>query len=214
MSGHRGQSFYPGKRYQKHSLWHSQHKHVWKINRYIYLGGLLFCMCLHHIYDSASRDNYFASMPVDCRWYARSVTHQYVTVVHSARHPIIQFNRKAVGHFDGLVQERRNSIANALELRLSCTNPSIYYTQFAENGTYCKETGLDLQGEFSENQGGHLWVRDGGYKANFLHSFSRFFFNYQDTGYLWNIIFISDRCCCSCFFVFFGGGWGGVVCKD
>ena len=28
-------------------------------------------------------------------------------------------------HFDGLVQERRNSIANALELRLSCTNPSI-----------------------------------------------------------------------------------------
>ena len=30
-----------------------------------------------------------------------------------------------VHHFDGLVQERRNSIANALELRLSCTNPSI-----------------------------------------------------------------------------------------
>ena len=26
---------------------------------------------------------------------------------------------------DGLVQEGRNSIANALELRLSCTNPSI-----------------------------------------------------------------------------------------
>ena len=25
----------------------------------------------------------------------------------------------------GLMQERRNSIANALELRLSCTNPSI-----------------------------------------------------------------------------------------
>ena len=24
---------------------------------------------------------------------------------------------------DGLVQERRNSISNALELRLSCTNP-------------------------------------------------------------------------------------------
>ena len=27
---------------------------------------------------------------------------------------------------DGLEQERRNSIANALELRLSCTNPSIF----------------------------------------------------------------------------------------
>ena len=26
----------------------------------------------------------------------------------------------------GLVQERRNSIANALELRLSCTNPLIW----------------------------------------------------------------------------------------
>ena len=29
-------------------------------------------------------------------------------------------------HIDGLVEERRNSIANALELRLSCTNPSIF----------------------------------------------------------------------------------------
>ena len=29
-------------------------------------------------------------------------------------------------NIDGLVQERRNSIANALELRLSCTNPSIF----------------------------------------------------------------------------------------
>ena len=28
------------------------------------------------------------------------------------------------GEIDGLVQERRNSIANAPELRLSCTNPS------------------------------------------------------------------------------------------
>ena len=28
-------------------------------------------------------------------------------------------------HFDGSVQERHNSIAKALELRLSCTNPPI-----------------------------------------------------------------------------------------
>ena len=28
-------------------------------------------------------------------------------------------------HINGLVQERRNSIANALELGLSCINPSI-----------------------------------------------------------------------------------------
>ena len=32
-----------------------------------------------------------------------------------------------IQHIDGLVQERRNSIANALELRLSWTNPSIQY---------------------------------------------------------------------------------------
>ena len=30
------------------------------------------------------------------------------------------------GHFDGLVQERRNSSALAMELRLSCTNPLIF----------------------------------------------------------------------------------------
>ena len=29
-------------------------------------------------------------------------------------------------HIDGLMQERRNSIANALELNLSSTNPLIY----------------------------------------------------------------------------------------
>ena len=29
-------------------------------------------------------------------------------------------------HFDGVVQERHNSIANALALHLSCTNPSIW----------------------------------------------------------------------------------------
>ena len=27
---------------------------------------------------------------------------------------------------DGLVQERRNSIANAMELHLSCTDPLVY----------------------------------------------------------------------------------------
>ena len=33
-----------------------------------------------------------------------------------------QFSLKYSQQIDGLVQERRNSIANALELRLSCTN--------------------------------------------------------------------------------------------
>ena len=30
-----------------------------------------------------------------------------------------------INHLDGVVQERCNSIANAVELRLSCNNPSI-----------------------------------------------------------------------------------------
>ena len=30
-----------------------------------------------------------------------------------------------IAYIDGLVQKKRNSIANALELRLSCSNPSI-----------------------------------------------------------------------------------------
>ena len=34
---------------------------------------------------------------------------------------------KCSHHIDGLVQEICNSIANALELRLFCTNPSISY---------------------------------------------------------------------------------------
>ena len=33
---------------------------------------------------------------------------------------------KFMGNISGLVQERRNSIANAMELLLSCTNPSLY----------------------------------------------------------------------------------------
>ena len=33
-------------------------------------------------------------------------------------------------HIDGLVQERRKSIANALELRLSCTDPSMLSLSF------------------------------------------------------------------------------------
>ena len=33
-------------------------------------------------------------------------------------------------HVDGFVRERRNSIANTLELCLSCTNPSMYQRQF------------------------------------------------------------------------------------
>ena len=42
----------------------------------------------------------------------------FKTKVHGQKHPI-----------DGLMQERRNSIANALELCLSCTNTLLWYIQ-------------------------------------------------------------------------------------
>ena len=38
----------------------------------------------------------------------------------------MRIDEKRIHHINGLVQKRRNSIANALELCLSCTNPSIF----------------------------------------------------------------------------------------
>ena len=43
-------------------------------------------------------------------------------------------------YIDGLVQERRNPIANALVLRLSCTNPSIYETLSQDGQIMAKES--------------------------------------------------------------------------
>ena len=44
---------------------------------------------------------------------------------------IIYIYSKQYSNIDGLMQERRNSIAEALELRLSCINPSICSIQLA-----------------------------------------------------------------------------------
>ena len=59
----------------------------------------------------------------------------YISMFFFLVHDCFNFIGNALSHrslelnhqnnFDGLVQERRISIANALELRLSCTNPSI-----------------------------------------------------------------------------------------
>ena len=49
----------------------------------------------------------------------RYAVEYYVTYVH--------MGMGTVSHIDGLLQERLNSIANALELHLSCTNPSIQW---------------------------------------------------------------------------------------
>ena len=54
--------------------------------------------------------------------YSQNEPHSYPTGQGMER---IFVNFKFEHHFDALVQERRNSIANALELCLSCSNPSI-----------------------------------------------------------------------------------------
>ena len=51
---------------------------------------------------------------------------------------VLQLN---VQYIDGLMQERRNSSALAMELRLSCMNPSIwqcYITEYIENKIWIK----------------------------------------------------------------------------
>ena len=50
----------------------------------------------------------------------------------------------AISNIDGLMQERRNSIANALELRLSCTNPSICIIRLLELSWFINH-GLELK---------------------------------------------------------------------
>ena len=61
------------------------------------------------------------------------------------RHYVEKSCFSAIFHIDGLVQERRNSIANALELRLSCTNPSISCRHsLPVSATWCKLYVCDL----------------------------------------------------------------------
>ena len=43
------------------------------------------------------------------------------------------FTKKPLEHIDGLVQEKRNSIADALDLRLSCTKLSLTYRYYDVN---------------------------------------------------------------------------------
>ena len=50
-------------------------------------------------------------------------------MVTRARTRFVAQNGQNKHDIDGLVPERRNSIANALELRLSCINPSICFKE-------------------------------------------------------------------------------------
>ena len=50
----------------------------------------------------------------------------------------ISYQQKSGEHFDELVQERRNSNALAMELRLSCTNPTIWLLVIMEKHQHSK----------------------------------------------------------------------------
>ena len=52
----------------------------------------------------------------------------WLPVLRSSKDPKV-FPLSATFHIDGLVQERCNSIANALDLSLSCTNPCTLFLQ-------------------------------------------------------------------------------------
>ena len=92
-----------------------------------------------------SRMKYFLSCEIVCvretTWYDRSARR---VVIRAALDRIALNNNNAchnqkfasgqlgfrwynIHHIDGLVQERRNSTANALELQLSCTNPTLLH---------------------------------------------------------------------------------------
>ena len=61
------------------------------------------------------------------------VPFKYGTGTRRVRVPMVHVivpSRCNIQYFNGLMQERCNSIANALELRLSCTNPSICHREF------------------------------------------------------------------------------------
>ena len=70
--------------------------------------------------------------PANERW-RYSVTLSLIGWAHTQNHPWIYcyihglMQESGAYHIDWLVQERCNSIANALELHLSCTNPSIWF---------------------------------------------------------------------------------------
>ena len=78
-----------------------------------------------------------------CSWHSthiqQKIIDQYIFNSIYILSSVVTFSPKhyiyghLVMHIGGLAQERRNSIANALELCLSCTKPSIYITDLGHH---------------------------------------------------------------------------------
>ena len=92
--------------------------------KYIQMDLFMACSVIHWDYSVKNKKKYF-----QVRWI---LTHwgvdQKDEILQITFHNAFFWRQICVSrlkfHFDGLVQERHNSTANALELRLSCTNPS------------------------------------------------------------------------------------------
>ena len=67
---------------------------------------------------------YFQTFRVDL---TTEIHHDAMEFPHAMNSKSTVYHTHTVNHVDGLVQERRNSSALAMELRLSCTNPSTHW---------------------------------------------------------------------------------------
>ena len=94
-------------------------EHVWVRQCYILDASTCACACSVCDLDFLTDVINSISDTVIEIWGLSTLAHLYITWQNFP-------SRGIDGYIDGSVQERRNSIANALELRLSCTNPSIY----------------------------------------------------------------------------------------
>ena len=75
---------------------------------------------LHKIFDGLRNQEEDISSNIVSRVFANDMT------LSSAMTPALRVMAKFGYHCNGLVQEKRNSISNAVELHLFCTNPSMY----------------------------------------------------------------------------------------
>ena len=82
---------------------------------------------LSYIHTSTMHFQYFCSTmgTKDLTWTLVEVMAWYRLLSHMYQAPSHNQNQCWSRYIDGLVQERHNSSASAMELRFSCTNPSI-----------------------------------------------------------------------------------------
>ena len=85
-------------------------------------GIVLGCLSLGELHSLDQYEVTLHSVALSCTQLHSAAGHM-VFVQGESRSPIVA----CWDHIDGLMQERCNSIANALELHLSCTNPSTWH---------------------------------------------------------------------------------------